>query len=442
MKIRSRKLNSSNEFTIHSEKFSKDDCRKFYGTPYTKLGDFTPSWDYPPRLKRMLESFESNLDSIQVCEEFYQRVKNSVISYGLYSPNNDSNYIPYALVVIIPPGDGDVIDIDLKSMYDEVKEGKVTNSWSGEFLILKSYGPYKASWNEFQKLVGKNLPSRDGLREWNSKIADKWIEVEDILLLRNPDMTDDQLNKAIRELEVESNGDFNKAKRLASESNRKLNSSNEFTIHGVKFSKDNCHPRDFIPKTAFNEIPTELNYQLRIEKAIRNMGPNLNSIQMCEEFSMKYDHDAMVEYGLYSPNGDGNYIPYAVVVCYQPNGNRFCCDLKSVYDEMNGGKPHKWSGDFREWKSSDDWTLSQYKKFISNNSVYRGRSNLKLNNKVNGPVDSDDSWKLEFKEMCAIDPSRFSSFDEFYELCEKRPDLCSDEDLMEIDKKYQDLYRR
>lgn len=155
---------------------------------------------------------------------------------------------------------------------------------------------------------------------------------------------------------------------------RKLNSSNEFTIHGVKFSKDNCHPRDFIAKTAFNEIPSELNYQLKIEKALRNMGPNLSSIQMCEEFAMKYDRDAMVEYGLYSPNGDGNYIPYAVVVCYQPNGNIFCCDLKSVYDEMNGGKPHKWSGDFREWKSSDDWTLSQYKKFISNNSVYRGRN--------------------------------------------------------------------
>lgn len=423
-----RKYNSANEFTIHEHKFSKSECQplSLYSsrTPLTSVNDLKFG-NYPTKVKSALNKLESNLDSIEICERFYQSGEyDSTLIYGIYSPKDDGNYTPYALLTL-RASDGDTSFVcDLKSMYDEVRGNRPTK-WSGDFQFVKLFGMDDWDRSQFRKYSGKDTYSV------NSKVAGKWIEVEDILLLRNPDMTDDQLSEAIKELEVESNGDFDKAKRLAAESNRKLNSANEFTIHGVKFSKADCRSVDLIPKSTLSEIPSENNYPTKVRKALQNMGPGLDSLQVCEEYEMKGDRDAMVIYGLYSPNKDGNYIPYAIVCCYLPSGGIFDIDLKSIYDEMNGGKPQKWSGDFLEWKASYDWTLPQYKKFISNNSVYRGRNS-----------SSADGWKSEFEGMCAVSPSRFNSFDEFYAYCEKHPDLCSDEDLMEIDKKFQELYRR
>ena len=72
------------------------------------------------------------------------------------------------------------------------------------------------------------------------------------------------------------------------------------------------------------------------------------------------------------------------------------------------------------------------------NSVYRGR-NSKLNDRMFARRDDSD-WQYEFTNICGIDPFKYSSFRDFYEACEQHEDLCSDEQLNEIDRIYSEYF--
>lgn len=440
-----RKLNSSNEFYIHGHGFSKLECKPYTGTPLTAINEVEYG-NYPSYVKGRLQDMNPNLDSIQACEKFYRSSMYASIIYGLYSPNKDGRYIPYAMISL-PTHMNMEYTCDLKAMYDEVKIGKKITEWKGEFLIWREFGPNSGDWKEFQKFIGGSAPTGR-----NSKIANKWIEVEDILLLRNPDMTNDQLDEAIKELDAECKGDFEKAKRLAAESNRKLNSANEFTIHGKKFSKSDCLDRNFTPYTELNQFTPGSDYPAHICDMLKGFESNLDSIQVCEKFYERVAN-ASIMYGIYSPDNDGKYIPYAVIEVALNEGEApsLRLDLKSIYDNIKGKSTGPW-GDFRVWKefsTRDKNEVRQLEELMGkclDISVKEGwdawNSWRRSRNSSSTPYVTEQWWEdiaaPKLRGMCKLEPSQYGSWDDFYAYCEKHPEWCTPEQLEKIYNKFWD----